>query len=237
MTDASARARPDWQPTAAPTTPTPSMLAYAFGERVAPPAARLGGKLIPCSGRMVDGDELAVTIVHMALWDLRRREVVSLEVLVEAGSNDSQILVRPALRAQLDPEFRGSLEYLLLRSARSGRLDRDVTELVGHVYQHDVADPFAHVFELQNEAMVEARLMRRDTEGRVAVPGASPVQGQLVWVCERVAQQLVGFTRTQAEWDRDRAADPDVFDRVHRAIRAGIESRWDRAAFDGEGTS
>lgn len=235
MTDASARARTDWQPTAAPTTPTPSMLAYAFGERVAPPAGRIGGKLIPCSGRLVDGDELALAMVHIALWDLRRREVVSLDLSVEPGSNESQTLVRPALRAPLDGEFKGSLEYLLLRAARSGRDDREIGDVVAHLYPRQVADPFAYIFELQNEAMVEARLMRRDMEGRVAVPGADPIQGQLVWVCERVAQQLVGFTRTLAEWERDRAQDADGFERIHRAIRTAVESRWDRAAFDGNG--
>lgn len=231
MSDASARARPDWLPAAAPTTPTPSMLAYAFGERIAPPAGRFGGKVIPCSGRMVDSDELAVTMLHVALWDLERREVVTLRESVEPGSNDARTFVRPAPRAPLEREFGASLEYLLFRSARSGREDRDVGEVVGHLFPHPMADPFAYVFELENEAMLQARLMRRDVEGRVAVPGFERAgQNRLVWLCEQVGQHIVGFTTTQAEWERYRAADADGCERVHRAIRAAIESRWDRSA-------
>ncbi len=125
--------------------------------------------------------------------------------------------------------MRGSLEDLLFRSARSGRDDREAGDVVGHLYQRDVEDPFTAIFDLENVAMIEARLMRRDPEGRVGLaPGASPAPNQLVWLCENVARHIVNFATIQAEWDRDRLRDEAAFGRVHAAIRAGIESRRSR---------
>ena len=227
MTDAAGRARPDRVPAPPPTGPTPSMLAYAFGERIAPPAGTLGGKTIPCSGRDVDSDELAVTMLHVALWDLARRERIS---LAAPRSPSARTLIRPAMRAPLDGEVPASLEYRLFRVARSTPSDVDISELVAGLFPRDLDDPFAEVFSLENEAMLRAGLMRLDAEGRVVTGGAAAQPNQLVWLCERVAQHIVAFTTMRAEWGLGREADVEAFDAVHAAIRSGIESRQARAA-------
>ncbi len=227
MTDAWGRTRPDRAPTSAPTAPTPSMLAYAFGEKVASPAGRVAGaKLIPCSGRTVDGDELAVTLVHIAIWDLGRRGIFSLDSGLADEAGRPGVIVRPERRALLEDEFPGSLERRLFGNARERECD--LRQLIALLYPENgepVTDPFGQIFELQNEAMLEARLMRRDVEGRIKpAPELPPEPGQLVWLCERVAQFTVAFATIETEWQRYRTVEPEASDSFQQIIRTAVES-------------
>lgn len=215
----------------APPRTTASMLAYAFAHKMAPPPAKLmPAKPVPCAGPdvKVSRDDLAVIMLHVALWDLERRGLVQFEEVEKKVLflKQHQLKVRVAPGAAPGSEVKDSLEFAILRAAIGGRGDADVRGVIRGLYPGDVEEPYRRAVAMGNAALIDAGFIRLDVEER---SGLGRLRGgrkeTLMWQCDRLSGLVPAFNAFVDDWVRDREANRTLYDRVHKEIDRAIASR------------
>ena len=225
-------AAPGPVPGPAATPPTSaSMLAYAYAHKVAPPPARLmPSKPVPCAGPdvHVSRNDLAVILLHVAMWDLQRRGRIRLEDVEKKVLFVKQhaLKVRVMPGATPEGEVADSLEYDLLRAAVGASGEGDVRDVVRRLYPGDVEDPYARALAMANPALIAAGVIRLDVEER---SGLGRLRGgkkeTLMWQCDRVGALVSAYNAFVADWVRDRDSNRAEYDRLHKEIDRAIASR------------
>lgn len=210
---------------------TPSMLAYAFAHKIAPPPAKLmPAKPVPCAGPdvKVSRDDLAVIMLHVALWDLERRGLVQFEDVEKKVLfvKQRQLKVRVAPDAAPEAEVKDSLEFAILAAAIRGHGDADVRGVVRGLYPGDVEEPYRRAVAMGNAALIDAGFVRLDVEER---SGLGRLRGgrkeTLMWQCDRLNTLVPAFNAFVDDWVRDREAKRALYDRLHKEIDRAIASR------------
>lgn len=197
-------------------------LCYLFGDRVAKPAGRFGGTVVPHAGVKVSQADLAALVLAVSFWGLREQGVLRLTLTVRRRFG---FVVRRRIELVATPEVteRSGYDDLILGQVAQGRTS--VYAVVRGWFRRDVNDPEGTVLAVAEREMVTHGLAREVDAERGAVGGFLLGRTRVEPDLDRIEQLWRTFEQTLAGWQRFQRDEPELAALLVKRCHQGIVSR------------
>ena len=207
-------------------TPSPSLLAYLFADRILEPDGALGlAAPVPCTDRQVEAADLAAVLFAVAFWSLRERGAVRLEL----GRRRLLVGRRRLEVTRIRAESRVSLEGAVMdmpntdpdalvdedTSGKPGPLG-NVRDVICAWFKTTCEDPEWKVVSMVLQEAAELGLASQDGE-----------QERHRLHCDAVTAERAAFDAFAARWRRFEEGEAAICSALRRECASGI--RWTRS--------